>query len=126
MHSRRLTFERCDILAEHLRRRAGFFDENRFGRAARQSLEPERPRPGTQIEATRTGKVRREPVEQRFPNSLRRGPQAGNIGDTQKAAAPFSRYNTQPSRLGLFAGLRVSLCHSPLRLVLIRRAIRTV
>ena len=44
--------------------------------------------------------VRRQPVEQGLANALGGGPQTLDVGDIQKAAAPVSRYNTQPSRLG--------------------------
>jgi hypothetical protein len=44
--------------------------------------------------------LRRQPVEQRLTNPLRGRAQPFDVRNFQKAAAPDSGYNTQPSRLG--------------------------
>src|SRR5262249_53202799 len=57
-------------------------------RAARQSLEAERTAPGEQIEAGPPAQVLAEPVEQRFADALRRGPEVERVGEIDETAAP--------------------------------------
>jgi len=76
-----------------------FFDEQNRRRTTRQRFKTQRTAPSEKIQASRSNHGWREPIEERFPDPLRRWPQPFNISDRQKAAAPFSGYNTQPSGL---------------------------
>ena len=53
---------------------------------------------GKKVQATRARHLRRKPVEQRLPNAIRRGAQAGDIGDGQFAAAPLAADDAQLAR----------------------------
>ena len=72
-------------------------NENRRACAARQGFETESASAGKKIKAFRALYDGRKPVEQCFANSLRGWPKAWLVCDRQKATAPFSGYNTQPS-----------------------------
>jgi hypothetical protein len=69
-------------------------------RAARQGFQAQRARSRKQIEAAGNMNSRGEPVEKRFTDPFGRWPQSRDVGNIQKATAPVSGYNTQPSGTG--------------------------
>lgn len=66
------------------------FDQHRLRRPARQGFETERAAAGEQIQATRAGQDRSQPVEQGFANPVRSRAQPRQVGKFQLTGAPLA------------------------------------
>jgi len=66
------------------------FQRHQLPRATRQGFEPQRPAAGEAIEHHGTPTIGGQPVEQGFPYSIRRRPQALGIDHGEPAAAPLA------------------------------------
>jgi hypothetical protein len=89
--------EQLDVLSQLPDRDGRLLYKNGRARAARQGFETQRARARKQVEAAGTMNSWREPVKKGFTDPLRRRPQSLDVRNIQKATAPVSGYNTQPS-----------------------------
>src|SRR5689334_17353132 len=71
-------------------------DRHRMRGAARKRFQRQRAAAGERVERVRAVEVLTEPVEQRFPNPVRRRP---NVGDRRKADAPAAPASTDDANL---------------------------
>jgi len=76
------------LLLQGARSGDGLLDEHQLLRSTGEGLESERTRARKQIETPSTRDVVLQPIEQGLAHPVGSGPEAGNVGETDAAAAP--------------------------------------
>ncbi len=102
-----------EVLPDELGVAARFFDADGAGRAAAETFQTQRARPGKNFQHSRVRNARAEAVEDCLPDQVRRGPDVKALGDLEdragRAAADDAHFM---KRLGELAKICIHIRHS--------------